>query len=130
MLMLLNRAIRRIPTYDPNEEFSGLYIHAVLMAVIVTESGYNAFINDKVNQQFRKMLTVWRNFLMTHYSAEVLTTEEGGWLSPSVIKIFETYVGKFQDAFECDPQKPHWGFSSWDHFFASHRFSAYFSLPF
>ena len=117
MLMLLNLAIRRIPTYDPDEEFSGLYIHAVLMAVIVTEAGYNAFINDKVNAQFRKILTVWRNFLMSPPSAEVLTTADGGWLSPNVIKIFETYVGNFVEAFECDPDKPHFGFDSWDHFF-------------
>jgi len=59
MLMLLSQAIRKVPTYDPNEEFSGLYMHAVLMAVIVTESGYYAFINDKVNTQFKKILTVW-----------------------------------------------------------------------
>ncbi|KAF9532546.1 phosphatidylserine decarboxylase [Crepidotus variabilis] len=117
MLMLLNRAIRKVPTYNPTEEFSGLYIHAVLMAVIVTEHGYNAFINDKVNEQFRKILTVWRNFLMTPASADVLTTDEGGWLSPKVIKTFETYVGNFVEAFECDRDKPHFGFTSWDHFF-------------
>jgi len=117
MLVLLNQAIRRIPTYDPNEEFSGLYIHAVLMAVIVTEAGYDAFINDKVNAQFKKILTVWRDFLMSSSSAEVLGTEPGQWLSPSVIKIFETYVGDFVAAFECNPDEPHWGFGSWDHFF-------------
>ncbi|KAF9521870.1 Phophatidylserine decarboxylase-domain-containing protein [Crepidotus variabilis] len=93
MLMLLNRAIRRIPTYDPNEEFSGLYIHAVLMAVIVivTEHGYNAFTNDKVNAQFRKILQEWSDFLASPPSAEVLTSTSGGWFSPNVVKIFETY---------------------------------------
>lgn len=117
MLILLNQAIRKVLTYDPNEEFSGLYMHAVLMAVIVTESGYNAFIDDKVNAQFKKILTVWRDFLTTPASAEVLHVGENGWLSPNVIKSFETYVGDFAQAFECEPDKPHYGYISWDHFF-------------
>jgi len=117
MLMLLNQAIRKVPTYDPNEEFSGLYMHAVLMAVIVTKSGYNAFINDKVNAQFKKVLTVWRDLLTTPASAEVLHVGEKGWLSPDAIKSFETYVGDFAQAFECEPDKPHYGYISWDHFF-------------
>ncbi|KAF9532545.1 phosphatidylserine decarboxylase-domain-containing protein [Crepidotus variabilis] len=122
LLMLLNRAVCRVPTYDPspydsNEEFSGFYIHAILMAVIVNKHGCNAFVDNRVHKQFCKIQSVWRNFYKTPASADQLTVENGGWLSPNVIKIFETYVGNFMEAFECDPDEPHWGFDSWDHFF-------------
>ncbi len=113
MLHLLNHILTRAPKYHP-VELVAVPIHAILTWPMATVGGYAAFLNDKVNKQFKRILDNWGTYLKSEDSASVLNEDpETGWLGKAAMKM----MPGFKETYICDPSKPHWGFKSWDDFF-------------
>jgi phosphatidylserine decarboxylase len=125
MLQMINAVLTKAPEFD-SSGLVGLPINAILDWSMGTTGGFTAFLNDKVNVQLKRILNEWGVFLKSQESCEVLSDQ--GWFSESALKALcamDPYVKEnsidpkqnFIDNFKCDPQKPYWGFTSWDDFF-------------
>ena len=113
MLSLFNELLTRAPEYD-GSEFVGFPYNAILNWPMGTKAGYTVFLNDKVNDQLRKMLTAWTTFLGSPDSCYVLSNDAAsGWFGESAMASMPNFYATFQ----CDPSKPYHGFTSWDNFF-------------
>lgn len=115
----------------------GFPINALLDWPMGTAPGYTFFANSLVNQQFKKILDYWSEFLVSPESRYVLVEGDPGgtpvvipWLSKTakrdMIQVACSALGDgggcrghetFCDVFHCDPEKPYDGFESWDDFF-------------
>ncbi|MFM0415996.1 phosphatidylserine decarboxylase family protein [Paraburkholderia aromaticivorans] len=105
-------------TYSPRFSEASL-IHCPLNAVLdwpmCMPSGYALFRDPALNAQLKRVLNVWCGFLSgPHSRAHLNTSAPKGWFSPEAQK----QLGMSQ--FVCDPDKPYWGFSSWNSFFTRH----------
>ncbi|MER7544600.1 phosphatidylserine decarboxylase family protein [Actinomadura sp.] len=112
MLKLFNHIMTHAPEFNESG-LVGFPINAILDWAMGTHAGFAAFLNDKVNAQFKKMLNEWGRFLKSPDSTSVLNTSEHGWFGPHAKK----KMPKFAEEFVCDPSQPHYGFTSWDDFF-------------
>ncbi|RFU44490.1 phosphatidylserine decarboxylase family protein [Paraburkholderia sp. DHOC27] len=102
-------------TYAPPFSETSL-IHCPLNAVLdwpmCMPSGYALFRDRALNAQLKRVLNSWCGFLSGPHSREHLSTSApNGWFSPEADK----RIGMGQ--FLCEPDKPHWGFASWNDFF-------------
>lgn len=114
----------------------GFPINALLDWPMATVFGYDVFSNALVNQQFKKILAYWSNFLVTADSRYVLVKNDPAedviaWLSPKAQEEMVTVAiqarghgrnpihrgATFADIFNCDPRHRYYGFKSWDDFF-------------
>ena len=130
MLELINDLVSQPPIFrDPRGGAPGLSFNNVLASVIVTPSGFNAFINNDLNDAFKIVLSEWCDYLndKNSDSARDLTHEK--WLSKESIIILSKYLDDFNpdkpfDAFKNafvakeNYDDPHWGFKTWNDFFA------------
>jgi phosphatidylserine decarboxylase len=113
MLKLINHLLTTAPEFNQTG-LVGFPINAILDWPMGTPAGTQAFLNDKVNFHFRKILKQWSVFLGSPDSRYVLTDDpRSGWFGEDAHKAMPTFV----DDFICDPDKPYYGFSSWDNFF-------------
>ena len=110
MLVVINHVLTTAPTYD-DTGMVGFPINAVLDFPMITPAGLAAFAAPKVNNMFRKVLTVWSRFLASEASLYVLNASPTGWLSPAAQQALSL------DDCETDPGAPHLGFRSWNDFF-------------
>ena len=118
MLALFNHVMTHAPEYD-DTGLVGTPINAILDSAMGTHAGFAAFLNDRVNRQFKKMLNEWGLFLKSADSVGVLNDTDSGWFGPQAM----AKMPHFAEDFVCDPAKPHYGFTSWDDFF-TRRFRA------
>jgi len=114
----------------------GFPINALLAWPMATVFGYDVFSNSLVNQQLKKILNFWSNFLVSPDSCHVLTQSDPAsdaiaWLSPTaqaeMVSVASSALGQpanpippdatFAEIFNCDPSDPNYGFKSWDDFF-------------
>jgi phosphatidylserine decarboxylase len=114
----------------------GFPINALLDWPMGTLYGYDVFSNSLFNQQFKRILSHWSNFLVTEASRYVLIQDDPAsnavaWLSPTaqqeMVTVASSALGpkpnpippgaKFQDIFNCTPNDQYYGFTSWDNFF-------------
>jgi phosphatidylserine decarboxylase len=114
----------------------GFPINALLDWPMATLPGYDVFSNALVNQQFKKILAYWSNFLVTQDSRYVLIQDDPAndaiaWLSAAaqteMVTVAYSALGQgsnpitssdgFADIFNCDPNDTYYGFQSWDDFF-------------
>ncbi len=144
-LVLLNIIMSQAPEYiecpdsHGEEEPCGLIgfpINALLDWPMATSFGYNVFSNALVNQQFKKILGYWSQYLVTKASRSVLienhldrTPKVLAWLSPTALQEMVDVACQacsdqdacrkkpFQHFFNCDPSDKYYGFKSWDDFF-------------
>ncbi|MFM0083504.1 phosphatidylserine decarboxylase family protein [Paraburkholderia sediminicola] len=105
-------------TYAPRFSEASL-IHCPLNAVLdwpmCMPSGYALFRDPALNAQVKRVLNVWCGFLSgPHSRAHLNTFAPKGWFSAEAQKQLEI------SQFVCDPDKPYWGFSSWNSFFTRH----------
>ncbi|MFE1251917.1 phosphatidylserine decarboxylase family protein [Streptomyces sp. NPDC058741] len=113
MLRLFNRIMTHAPEYNESG-LVGFPINAILDWAMGTHAGFAAFLNDKVNAQFKKMLDEWAVFLRSSDSAAVLNESDTGWFGRPALT---QHMPHFADTYECETTKPHFGFNSWDEFF-------------
>lgn len=118
MLALFNHILTMAPAYN-NSGLVGFPINAILDWPMGTPAGVNAFLNPDVNAQFKKMLTVWSDFLTSNQSTYVLNTAGDGWFGPAALSAMQVanQGSSFVSTFQCEPTDPFWGFKSWDSFF-------------
>ncbi|XP_065903153.1 uncharacterized protein [Dysidea avara] len=112
MLQLMSHVLTKAPEFSPKGITVSIPMFAILRQPIVTKGGYAAFLNSTVNLHLKKILNAWGIFLKSPASCYVLTAD--GWLSKQAL---EKFGGNFEKTFKCDPNKPHYGFTSWDNFF-------------
>ena len=130
-------AYQDIRSHEPSG-LIGFPINALLDWPMATESGYDVFSNALVNQQFKKILAYWSQFLRTRESRYVLT-ERASKLDPEtlivpwlgkpaqaeMVQVATSALGEgsnptpdeFAEIFNCDPSDEYYGFGSWDDFF-------------
>jgi phosphatidylserine decarboxylase len=144
-LVLLNGIMTQAPEYTecPDsttgvEEPCGLIgfpINALLDWPMATSFGYDFFANALVNQQFKKILNFWSEFLVSEASRAALvdsfpdrTPKVLAWLSSTARQEMVDVACQasddpscrrqpFEHFFNCDPSDEHYGFKSWDDFF-------------
>ena len=113
MLRLVNCIMTKAPEFNETG-LVGFPINAILDWSMGTTGGYAAFLNDKVNQQFKRILDEWGTFLKSEDSRYVLNDDpKTGWFGEDAKKKMPCFAVEFV----CDPSKPHYGFKSWDDFF-------------
>ena len=136
-------AYQDIPSHEPSG-LIGFPINALLDWPMATQSGYHFFANALINQQFKKILDYWAQFLQSPASRYVLNepvsrldqeTLVVPWLGKvakaEMVKVANEAVGEgpnptpgsFEQIFECEPAAEYHGFSCWDDFF-TRRFRA------
>jgi len=113
MLELINAIMTTAPTFNKTG-LVGFPINAVLDWPMGTPGGFAAFLNDKVNAQFKKILNYWATFLGSPDSCYVLNKDpKSGWFGRDAMAAMPNFAKEFV----CDPSQPHYGFTSWDNFF-------------
>lgn len=113
MLQLMNTLMTRAPEFNKTG-LVGFPINAILDWAMGTPAGTTAFLNEKVNRQLKKILNQWAVFLASPDSRYVLSDDpKNGWFG----KDAKEAMPNFEDDFICDPDKPYYGFTSWDNFF-------------
>lgn len=114
----------------------GFPINALLDWPMATTFGYDVFSNALVNQQFKKILNYWSNYLVTPDSRYVLIQDDPAqeaiaWLSPTsrqqIVQVASSALPQagnpipphatFADIFNCDSSNEYYGYRSWDDFF-------------
>ncbi|KAK7421142.1 hypothetical protein QQZ08_010072 [Neonectria magnoliae] len=106
----------------------GAPFNAILDWPMGTQSGWDFFLRQDVNERLKAILDTWRDeVLKTSKSQYVVTRDKDGWLCKEALAVMEKDTNvdgqawlTFQDMFACDPEGDsiHWGFQSWDDFFA------------
>lgn len=126
MLQLFNHLMTEAPSWNDKAHRTGMVglpINAVLDWPMGTASGWAAFLDPEVNAMIKKMLNAWGVFLKSSDSVAVLDSSDSGWFGEVGLKDLTEVanVGKtnytFEQLYQCDPQKLHHGFNSWDDFF-------------
>jgi phosphatidylserine decarboxylase len=113
MLELINGILTTAPTFNKTG-LVGFPINAILDWPMGTAGGFAAFLNDKVNAQFKQILNAWATFLSAPASRYVLDKDpESGWFGRDAMAAMPDFV----EEFKCDPDQPYYGFTSWDNFF-------------
>lgn len=113
MIVIIDYIMTTAPKFNKTG-LVGFPINVILNWPMATTAGFAAFLNDKVNRLFKNILQYWgKGYLSSKDSCAVLTTEPGGWFSPDALEAMPDFVKEFK----CNPEKPHYGFKSWDDFF-------------
>jgi phosphatidylserine decarboxylase len=102
--------------HHPERVIEASLIHCPLNAVLdwpmCMPSGYAVFRDPVVNAKLKQVLNVRSGFLDGPHSRKYLNSSAPeGWLSAEA----QEQLGLSQ--FVCDPDKPYWGFESWNSFF-------------
>ncbi|KEP90262.1 phosphatidylserine decarboxylase family protein [Aeromonas caviae] len=130
-------AYQDVQTQEP-AGLIGFPINALLNWPMATAAGYDFFANALVNQQLRKILGYWANFLQSPASRYVLTESVSPldrqtlivpWLGDvakrEMVKVAQGALGagdnptpdSFEGIFHSTPGAEYEGFASWDDFF-------------
>ncbi len=113
MLRLMNRIMTKAPEFNKTG-LVGFPINAILDWPMGTEAGTAAFLNDRVNRQLKRILNEWAIFLKSADSRYVLSDDpESGWFGRDAREAMPDFAKDFQ----CNPDLPYYGFTSWDDFF-------------
>ncbi|CAH2904751.1 MAG: Phosphatidylserine decarboxylase (EC [uncultured Paraburkholderia sp.] len=113
MLQLVNATMTRAPEFNETG-LVGFPINAIFDWSMATPGGFAAFLNADVNRVLKTVLNEWGCYLASTDSTYVLNTDpRTGWFGVDAMKAMPYFVEQFQ----CDPSKPHYGFTSWDDFF-------------
>jgi phosphatidylserine decarboxylase len=113
MLHCINRVMTKAPEFNQTC-LVGFPINAIINWPMATPAGTTVFLNPKVNNQLKKILNQWGEFLKSKESRYVLNDNpETGWFGRDAKKAMPTFIEDFQ----CDPKQPYYGFTSWDNFF-------------
>lgn len=110
LLRLINHLLTQAPTYNATA-LVGVPLNAILDGAMGTPAGFAAFRNDAITAMFKKILTVWCQFLSSPTSLYVLNDSPTGWMCADAQKDMAIH------AYQYDPADEHWGFASWNDFF-------------
>jgi len=127
MLKLIDAVITKAPAYNDPFGSPGLTFNNILASVVITPSGFAAFCDNNLNAKIKEILDDWGTFIKSSASLDPAVTRDE-WLSDeSIFKLSTNLPGfnpknpsiqPFIDTFVTDSKDKHWGFKSWDDFFA------------
>jgi len=113
MLEVLNTIMTHAPEFD-RTGLVGCPINTLFDWSMGTPAGMAAFLNERVNAQLKKVLNGWARFLASSDSCYVLSEHpRKGWFGADA----RAAMPDFERHYVCEPERPHHGFRSWDHFF-------------
>ena len=113
MLQLVNAIMTRAPEFNETG-LVGFPINAIFDRSMATPGGFAGFLNADVNRALKNVLNEWGRYLASPDSVYVLNADpRTGWLGSDAMKAMPHFVEQFQ----CNPELPHYGFTSWDDFF-------------
>ena len=113
MLQLVNAIMTRAPEFNETG-LVGFPINAIFDWAMATPGGFAGFLNADVNRALKNVLNEWGRYLASPDSVYVLNADpRTGWLGSDAMKAMPHFVEQFQ----CNPELPHYGFTSWDDFF-------------
>jgi phosphatidylserine decarboxylase len=113
MITLINHVLTTAPVFN-RTGLVGFPINAIIDWPMCTPAGIDAFLDARVNAQFKRILEQWGAYLQTPASAYVLNRNpRSGWFGQDAMAA----MPGFADDFVCDPAAPHHGFASWNDFF-------------
>jgi phosphatidylserine decarboxylase len=113
MITLINHVLTTAPVFN-RTGLVGFPINAIIDWPMCTPAGIDAFLDARVNAQFKRILEQWGAYLQTPASAYVLNRNpRSGWFGRDAMAA----MPGFADDFVCDPAAPHHGFASWNDFF-------------
>ncbi|TVT84328.1 phosphatidylserine decarboxylase family protein [Pseudomonas sp. H3(2019)] len=111
---ILNEIITTSSSFNATAQV-GTPMNGFLAVSMATKAGVALFHDTTFNLQFKKVLNAWNTFLKSSDSLDKLDIndpeKEGSWISEAAWK-----AGVW-DEMECDPEKPGYGFDSWNSFF-------------
>jgi phosphatidylserine decarboxylase len=111
MLRLINEVLTMAPEFSEGGMVT-TPLTAILDWTMGTEAGFAAHRDPRIVAMFRKILDAWCVFLSSEDSLYVLNDSPAGWMSEKARQV----VG--MDDYEHDALAEHWGFTSWNDFFA------------
>lgn len=89
-------------------------LSVILNLAMDTPAGYAAFLDERFNRIFKKILNYWGEFLKTKDSCKVLNNDPvHGWFGEYALEAMPNFI----ETYECNPTAPSYGFTSWDDFF-------------
>ena len=112
MLKYMKIVMSKAPQFMANTTPSGLPQIQMLNCYIRTEAGKKFFKNEEVNQAIIAIEQSWEGFLNSEESLDVLNDGQFGWMGKCAQKKLN------MSSYKHDPTKPHWGYKSWNAFFA------------
>ncbi len=113
MLDRMNQIMSNPPAFNKSPQV-GCPFNDLLAWPMCTPSGQVAFLNENLNLQIKKILNAWGRFLTSPESVGRLNNKPTeGWFCPQALAAMPGCV----KTFVCNPDKPHYGFTSWDDFF-------------
>ena len=114
MIIIIDYIMTTAPKFSKSG-LVGFPINVILNWPMATTAGFAAFLNDKVNRLFKRILNYWAySFLSTSASCYVLSKDpQHGWFGQDAMEA----MPNFDEEFKCDPQAEYHGFKSWDDFF-------------
>jgi len=113
MLRMLNVIMTNAPEFNETG-LVGFPINAIFDWSMGTTTGFAAFLNERVNRHLKKVLNEWAIFLESPDSCSVLNTDPvSGWFGRDAMQA----MPDFDEEFQCNPELPFHGYTSWDNFF-------------
>ncbi|MDH2442403.1 phosphatidylserine decarboxylase family protein [Amnibacterium sp. CER49] len=109
LLRMMSEVLNRAPEFG--ESIAATPLAAVLDWPSGTTAGFAFFRDARVNAALKDVLNAWCAFLDSPDSRYVLNDSPSGWLSDQARETLG------MDDFEHDPEREHWGFTSWNDFF-------------
>jgi phosphatidylserine decarboxylase len=111
---ILNEIITTSPAFNDTAQV-GTPMNGFLAVSMATEAGLALFHDAVFNSQFRKILDAWNTFLKSSDSLDKLDISDpekpGSWISKAA------WEASVWDQMVCDPEKPGYGYNSWNSFF-------------
>ncbi|XP_068724484.1 uncharacterized protein [Montipora capricornis] len=113
MILIIDYIMTTAPKFNKTG-LVGFPINAILNWPMATTAGFAAFLNDKVNRLFKRILNYWGSFLSSPASCYVLNKDpRHGWFGQDAMEA----MPNFDKEFKCNPDAQYHGFKSWDDFF-------------
>ena len=112
MLKYLKIVMSKAPQFMANTTPSGLPQIQMLNCYIRTEAGHAFFTNKDINQAIIAIERSWESFLNSEESLDVLNDSQFGWMGKCAQEKLK------MDSYNWQPNEPHWGYKSWNDFFA------------
>jgi len=110
LLNHLNALLSEAPQF--NEKLTvGTPISALLLWTLGSPYGFDAYRRVRINNMFKKVLAVYKDFLDSPQSRYVLNSSKNGWFSPAALKKID------MSQYQHDPKAKYFGFKSWNDFF-------------
>eukprot|EP01035_Chromulina_nebulosa_P020150 gene20150-26162_t len=111
---IVNEIITASPAFNTTPQV-GTPLNGLLAVAMATNAGVALFHNQVFNDEFKKVLNSWNKFLKSPASLDKLDITNpnklGSWIST------EAHQAGVWDQMVFDPNKPGYGFDSWNSFF-------------